>query len=364
MNDFNECLNEIEVDDLGSTWFHFTWTKSLKNPNCGTLKKLDRILCNEEFVSIFPQANGKFLPFIVSDHSPIVITLPNGLKRKKKSFRFMNHVATKDDFISTVAMGWNEQISGHKMFQVVTKLKHLKKSLNKLTWDNGNVFSKVKDMKKKAAVIALNEYEKAKADELIVLPIDELGVIFTKVLDTAEANAMVSPISDDEIKGALFDIDDNKASRPDGYSALFFKKAWSVVGQDICDAIKEFFTNGKMLKEINATLIALIPKIDTPNKVSDFRPIACCNVIYKCISKILTNRIKNGLNKLVNVSQSAFIPSRYIIDNILVAQEVLKGYNRSKGIKRCALKIDLQKAYDTVNWDFFQDILVKFGFHD
>ncbi|GJV63740.1 RNA-directed DNA polymerase, eukaryota, reverse transcriptase zinc-binding domain protein [Tanacetum coccineum] len=148
------------------------------------------------------------------------------------------------------------------------------------------------------------------------------------------------------------------------YSSCFFKKSWQIVGEEMCKAIKEFFITGKILGEINATLIALVPKIDTPEKVSDFRPIACCNVIYKIISKILTNRIKNGLRKIGNMNQSAFIPGRHIQDNILIAQELLKGYNRKSGSRRCAMKIDLQKAYDTISWDFIKDVLSTVGFHD
>lgn len=125
---------------------------------------------------------------------------------------------------------------------------------------------------------------------------------------------------------------------------------------------KSFFSNGQLLGEINATLLALIPKVSTPNKVSEFRPIACCNVIYKCISKILTNRIKGGLDKVVHINQSPFIPGRHIQDNILIARELLRGYNRKNGHKRCAMQIDIQKAYDSVSWKFLEDILVAFGF--
>nr|GEZ10601.1 RNA-directed DNA polymerase, eukaryota, reverse transcriptase zinc-binding domain protein [Tanacetum cinerariifolium] len=96
----------------------------------------------------------------------------------------------------------------------------------------------------------------------------------------------------------MFDIDNNKALGPDGFSAYFFKKAWDFIRKDVCDAIKEFFCNGKLLGEVNATIIALVPKCPTPMKVFDFRPIACCNVIYKCISKIITNRFKEGLTKI------------------------------------------------------------------
>ncbi|GKB65089.1 RNA-directed DNA polymerase, eukaryota, reverse transcriptase zinc-binding domain protein [Tanacetum coccineum] len=153
----------------------------------------------------------------------------------------------------------------------------------------------------------------------------------------------------------------NKHQVPDGFSSKNFKKAWHVVGDDVCMAIKEFFHNWKLLGEVDATLISLVPKIETPTKVSDFRPIACCNVIYKCISKILTNMIKNSLCKVVSPNQSAFILGRQITDNILISQELLRGYNWNNGAKRVSFKIDIQKAYDTMNWDFLEKTLVLFG---
>lgn len=108
----------------------------------------------------------------------------------------------------------------------------------------------------------------------------------------------------------MFDIGNDKAPGPDGYSAAFYKNSWSIVGDEVCDAIKDFFKNGKLLREVNSTLISLIPKTKHPSKISEYRPIACCNVLYKCISKILTNRIKSSLCKLVNQNQSAFVPGR------------------------------------------------------
>ncbi|XP_071738749.1 uncharacterized protein [Rutidosis leptorrhynchoides] len=139
MADFNKCIAAIEVDDMGSSGFHFTWTKSLKNPLCGTLKKLDRIMSNEGFLKVYPQASGIFLPYLMSDHSPTILSILNGLPKKKKAFRFMNHIAYKDDFLQTVATIWDTNVNGHKMYQVVTKLKLLKRELNKLNWSNGSV---------------------------------------------------------------------------------------------------------------------------------------------------------------------------------------------------------------------------------
>ena len=142
-------------------------------------------------------------------------------------------------------------------------------------------------------------------------------------------------VTEEEIKQSLFDIEDNKALGPDGFTSNFFKKAQIVVKDDFCKAVKEFFDSGKLIGQLNATLITLVPEIKTPLKVSDFRPIACCNVIYKCINKILTNRIMKVLSKLVDQNQSAFIPGRAITDNILLTQELWKGYKCVNGPKRC-----------------------------
>ncbi|GJY43525.1 RNA-directed DNA polymerase, eukaryota, reverse transcriptase zinc-binding domain protein [Tanacetum coccineum] len=109
---------------------------------------------------------------------------------------------------------------------------------------------------------------------------------------------------------------------------------------------------------------SLVPKIYTPGKVSDFRPTACCNVLYKCISKIMTNRYKGVLGTLVNENQSAFIGGRKITDNILLAQELFRGYNMKQNVKKVSFKIDLQKSYDTISWEFLKDVFVMFGFHE
>nr|GFA19536.1 hypothetical protein [Tanacetum cinerariifolium] len=126
------------------------------------------------------------------------------------------------------------------------------------------------------------------------------GLFNKKVSDGANTN-MIRPVSNEDIKKDMFDIGDEKAPGPDGYTSIFFKKGLDVVGQDVCNAIHDFFSNGKLLKEINHTFLALIPKVATPLKVNDYRPIYCCNVIYKCISKILTNRIIEGIQKMDTV---------------------------------------------------------------
>lgn len=95
-----------------------------------------------------------------------------------------------------------------------------------------------------------------------------------------------------EIKATLFSMLLNKSPGPDGYSVEFFRASWDHVGGDITCAVKEFFRNGKLLKDMNTTAIALIPKTSEACCLSDYRPISCCNLVYKLISKIIANRLK------------------------------------------------------------------------
>ncbi|KAL2224649.1 UNVERIFIED_CONTAM: hypothetical protein Sindi_3029000 [Sesamum indicum] len=157
-----------------------------------------------------------------------------------------------------------------------------------------------------------------------------------------EANHLLLPFSTDDVKQAVFDIVEDKASGPDGYSSGFFKAAWPVVGEEVTRAVLDFFSNGKILKQINSTILALIPK--------------------KISAKLLVQRIIVLLDKIVSPCQTAFIPGRSIGDNIMLAQELFSRYNQMRLPPRCALKVDIRKAYDTVEWDFLLAVLQLFGF--
>lgn len=166
-----------------------------------------------------------------------------------------------------------------------------------------------------------------------------------RVLTSNQQANMVRPVSMEEIKKAMFSIDSGKAPGPDGYNAVFFKQNWEIVGAEVTEAVHSFFTNNQLLKAWNATVVSLIPKTVVPQTMRDFRPISSCNVVYKCISKILVNRIRPMLNHLVGSQQSAFVTDRHIADNILLMQELMRGYHRDNGVPRCALKVDIQNAY-------------------
>ena len=183
-------------------------------------------------------------------------------------------------------------------------------------------------------------------------PLDNASRYFSGRISEDMVPSLIAPITDDEIRHALFSIPDDKAPGPDGYTSLFFKKAWDIIGTDFRAAVRYFFDTNNMPRCVSATRIALVPKVENPKSMGDFRPISCCNVLYKCISKVIVNRFKAVLPDVIGVSQSAFVPGRRISDNILLSQELLRNYHLGGSSPRCALKIDIRKAFDTVSWDF------------
>ncbi|KAL0290462.1 UNVERIFIED_CONTAM: hypothetical protein Sradi_7049400 [Sesamum radiatum] len=127
--------------------------------------------------------------------------------------------------------------------------------------------------------------------------LDFLQPYLKHTLTLEEATALTLPISPSEIKEAFFDISEDSAPGPDGFTSAFFKAAWDEIGADVCAAISEFFVSGRILKQINATLLVLIPKVQLPTRVSDFRPIACCNFISwveQCVTTAAFSIALNG----------------------------------------------------------------------
>lgn len=174
--------------------------------------------------------------------------------------------------------------------------------------------------------------------------------------------SLVQPVTHQERGQAMFNIDPNKAPGVDGFNAFFFQRVWHIVKRDIYEAVFEFFSTGSMSSKVNCTSVTLIPKIQNACEAKHFRPIACCTVCYKIIAKILTARLQKVVGEVVDGAQAGFIPGRHLADNIFLATELLKGYTRKAISPRCMLKVDLQKAYDSVEWPFLQSVLEELGF--
>ncbi|KAL2898143.1 hypothetical protein RDABS01_039925, partial [Bienertia sinuspersici] len=177
------------------------------------------------------------------------------------------------------------------------------------------------------------------------------------VLQEDQKSKLVQPFTKEEVRKAIFSIPGNKSPGPDGFGTHFYKHNWDLIGEEVTTAILDFFESGKLLKEINNTFLILIPKVTKPLDVSEFRPIACCNTIYKGITKLLCSRLKEALPDLISENQGAFVHGRYIVHNIMVCQDLVRRYGRKNNSPSCMIKLDLRKAYDTVEWEFIEEML-------
>jgi hypothetical protein len=192
---------------------------------------------------------------------------------------------------------------------------------------------------------------------------DDLLNLFDSCISPDDNISLCAIPSELEIFEALSSIGSTKAPGPDGFTALFYKKYWSTVKDLVLNSVWDFFKRNHFLREQNHTFIVLVPKHIGAQSVSHFRPISLCNIIYKIISKILANRFKLHLHKFISPYQSAFVPSRNIQDNSIMAHEVLHSLKNKKGRGGLmAVKIDMEKAFDRMEWSFLFSLMEKLGF--
>ncbi|GJV83163.1 hypothetical protein Tco_1523061 [Tanacetum coccineum] len=240
MAEFQECINKVEIDNLHSEGFHYTWTKSLKNPKAEKLR-MEVKECQKE-----------------------VENFPHDDKVKDKSYNVLKEYneAIQDEYsllCQKAKVEWlREEDKNTAYFHKTIKERVHRGRIMTIRNEEGVGFEN-----EEVATQIVKHFEDFLGKSRTVKKMIGRKDIFTNKIKPDEALMMVRPISEAEIKNAMFEIEDSKAN--------------------------------SLLGVVNATVITLVPKISTPDKVSDFRPIACCNVLYKCISKILTSRIKGNL---------------------------------------------------------------------
>ncbi|XP_071741046.1 uncharacterized protein [Rutidosis leptorrhynchoides] len=382
MREFKECVDSLCLSDVNHTGFQFTWNQRPQS-NDGILKKIDRVMANNMFIDQFTNVVAIFQPYRISDHSPAVLQLPCEVGRRRTPFRFSNYLINHELFSDTVKEGWKMEVNGHAMFKLVKKVldqaqtdldtrpvspsaranatitlkefndavldeESFLKQKSKIKWlrvddNNSSYFHKVVKRRTNRSrihivydlngntcegqavpVVFVNHYKNFLGTADMCTEIDTPGSLFQRTISSTKLAAMISPISAKEICDAIFDIGDSKSPGPDGFSATFFKKSWYVIGPDVIKAVQEFFLTGQI--------------------------------------KIIVSRIKASLDDIVNINQSAFIPGCNIADNILLTQELMRNYHLNRGTPRCAFKVDIQKAYDTIDWEFLHVTLICFGF--
>ncbi|XP_074301067.1 uncharacterized protein LOC141632418 [Silene latifolia] len=420
MEHFQECVSLCCVEDLQATGALFTWSNKQDPADRGN-SRLDRVMGNHEWMLEYGDYMARFHPEGIFDHCPCTIVHNRTELTGRRSFKYFNMWGQSPQFKACVNTVWERQYLGTKMYQLVKKMKELKpvlKSLNKSCFSDiensfnltsalleqiqtqlvdspGNMELMQQEMEVSQELRALLTARDSFLNKVLSIE-DHHGNLctdgnsiqqafldyYTELLGSHSTTDSINvhvvrrgqcctpkhweilnrPVTCDEIQKCLFSIPKDKAPGPDGYTSQFYKDAWDLVGEEVCAAVLNVFDSGKMLTQINATLITLIPKLDRPESVKHFRPIACCNVIYKTISKLLCNRLAAILPNIISRNQGAFIHGRSILENILICQDLVRLYNRGNCSPRCMFKLDLQKAYDSIEWSFIDQMLVALQF--
>lgn len=183
-------------------------------------------------------------------------------------------------------------------------------------------------------------------------------------LVTLEDNNMLSVVpSAEEIKRAIFGLNGDSSPGPDGFSGHFYHCFWHIIGGDVVKSTQHFFLNNYIMPNLNSNLLILIPKVIGADTLDNFRPIALANFQFKIITKILGDRLGIIAAKIISTHQRGFIPGRSIQECIMVASEVVNMLHKKSFGGNLAIKIDIRKAFGTINWKFLIHVLKCFGFN-
>lgn len=173
---------------------------------------------------------------------------------------------------------------GSKFFHALMGQNH-RRNIPTIMCSNGRLSSSLKEVGDEFVAY----YQQLLGTSKTTFPLGSAVIHCGPYLPSSSHGFLLSLVSDEDIQKAVFSIGNDKALGPDGYSSFFFKQAWYVVGGDLCSAVQDFFHSGKLLKQVNHSIIALVSKLANISFTSDFRLISCCNVVYKVIAKILTD---------------------------------------------------------------------------
>jgi hypothetical protein len=181
------------------------------------------------------------------------------------------------------------------------------------------------------------------------------------VIEDSDRALLGSHFEREEIIQVVKDLQGDKSLGPDGFNMAFFQKCWSVVEGDVLGFFEKVYEHGTFAHSLNAIFVALIPKTHNASNIRDFRPISLIGSVYKILAKVLANQLKRVLDGLVSESQNAFVGGRQTPDSVLIANECLDSRLRSH-LPGVVCKLDIEKAYDHVNWDCLLSLLDRMGF--
>nr|GEV37090.1 RNA-directed DNA polymerase, eukaryota [Tanacetum cinerariifolium] len=327
----------------------------------GDFNEVRSFFVTDGLISLFPHLSAVCLDKNLSDHRPILLREvvtdfgPSPFRVYHSWFDYKGVLDT-----------WNNIIldDSNKMVRFKKKLQALKKKIQ--AWINDykqKHFGCVKDSRSKLHDIDIELDKGGSNDDILLARMDLM-----KRLNDIQSSEARDKFQKAKIHWAVegyenskFFMDENKSPGPDEFTFKFFRKYWDTLGSDFYAAVEWFFEHFMFARGCNSSFIALIPKTQDPKFVSDFRPISLIGSLYKVVTKILANRLSSVISDLISEVQTAFLPNRQILDGPFIINELLS-WCKYKKQQAMVFKVDFAKAYDSVRWDFLDDVLDAFGF--
>jgi hypothetical protein len=323
----------------------------LKSWNKACFGNVNDMVCNAELkldqIQKQIQDNG---------HSDVLL-----LEEKQASFELEKALSKQEAFWQEKArLNWHlEGDRNTKFFHRIAKIKHSTKPIHSL--HDGETVITDQNLISEHII----SYYKNLFCSNFVLQDSLLAEEVIPSLVTDEINALLTVLpSHLEIKSAVFALNKDSAPGPDGFGAFFFQHYWEIIKNDVISAVLEFFTTSWILPGFNSNIIALLPKFPEASSIDQYRPIAMANFKFKVISKIIADMLASLMPNLISVEQKGFIHGRDIKDCLCIASEAANLlHNKSFG-GNVALKIDITKAFDSLEWSFLLKVLRLFGFNE
>lgn len=250
----------------------------------------------------------------------------DNMKEEIEAYGHRSHVVDleKDFYKQKSKLHWLDVgDKNNKVFYNALKLRELRNMIKEIQCVGGEIVTTQKEIKEEA-VQFYSTFLNHVPPDYVESAVSDLGALLNFRCKEADCLMLGQEVTVEEIKSALFAMPAHKSPDPYGYPCDFYKATWDILGSDFLVAIQSFFLKGFLPNGINSTIVALIPKKSDANMIKDYRPIACCNVIYKTISKILVNRLKKLIPSIISANQSAFVHGRMLMENVLLATELFK----------------------------------------
>lgn len=341
-----------------STSAMYRFSKKLK-----CLKPLIREFGRENLGNLSKKAKEAHDILCEKQKQTLILPSSSSIRDEAEAYDRWLHIAgLEEEFLKQRAkLHWLEVgDQNNKTFHNAIKTRQAQNTIYEIRCKEGNIVTKQSDIKVEAERF-FSEFLNKSPEGYIGTTVDELQKLIDFRCSEVDCSMLVEEVTEEEILRVLFVMPSNKSPGPDGFPSEFFKTFWHVLAHDFTVSIQSVFRYGFLPKGVNSTILALVPKKSDLMEMRDFRPIACCNVLYKVVSKIIANRLKLLLPRMITENQSAFVKGRLLMENVLLASKLVKDYHKESVSPRCAMKIDISKAFDSVRWPFVLQILEAVG---